>query len=462
MNVHYAEDLKRYSYELPEIEKHTLTWAFRKPEQRSHQVRIQALMNLLMPSIHDRYEWNEEKLDAWKLRQLQTLVDWAFETCPFYQDLYRRAGYETGAIRSYSDFANLPTTTRDDLVRGFPNQVVSREFDKDNCRWFFSSGSSGTPVQLVTPQERTEWDTLHRLRMFERMAGKRFPRDRWIYNVNHAHWWHTSFNGELPVFSISQQCSVESVVEHLKKLRPVFISTITGFAQKLADQGVNLSEFGVTGLSTNSETSTPAWRKKISGILGVPVCDEYSSEEAGLMAHECEHGTYHLMEDDTHLETVREDTSGLGEIVATDLWNFAMPVIRYEQGDLGRISTERRRCGCGSIFRELKGVEGRRDEAFIREDGSRIAPGEMLEISESLLSMSGMHEYRVIQKSTREIEVIFTLVEDSVVGPLLDQFCHRMSERFGYPITVRYEQMKTLPLLKRHKRKVFIQAISNI
>lgn len=451
-------DTYKHHHEIDDIKKYAVAWMFRE-ESLAEQLRIQALIQSQLPGLRQRLSWERQVLDAWKLRQLRIVVDWAFKTVPFYHEIYRTAGYECGGIRSFADFEALPVLTRNQIIENFPGNIVSSQYDKANCRWLSSSGSSGYPVQLIMQQDRTELDTLHRLRMFEQMHGQLLSKDDWIYNVNHAVWWHTSFNGEYPVFSVNQKCPLDSVLAHLKKLRPSFMSAITSYVELMASAGVNLAEFGIKTVATNSETSSVKQRRMWEQQLGVVVCDEYSSEEAGLLAHECRHGYYHLIEDDTYLEINNPDKNGYGSVLATDLWNFAMPIIRYNQGDFASHKDGDEKCGCGNNFRRIKEVAGRIDEAFESRNG-KVLPGILLEATENFLSHddSGMAEYRVIQIAIDTIEIIYVKHPEhpTFSRSLIEGFRSILSDLFGHYVQLELKQVLYIDDVERNKRKVLI------
>ena len=62
----------------------------------------------------------------------------------------------------------------------------------------------------------------------------------------------------------------------------------------------------------------------------------------------------------------------MGRILLTDLWNYAMPMIRYELGDVGTMTFEP--CKCGSELPRITALEGRTTDVFINSAGQRI-PG---------------------------------------------------------------------------------------
>ena len=92
-------------------------------------------------------------------------------------------------------------------------------------------------------------------------------------------------------------------------------------------------------------------------------------------------------------------TSGVGEVVGTELHNHAMPFVRYRQGDLARISDAT--CKCGRHTRLLTDLVGRRNDGFLLRDGSRLSAGFLLDVS--YRAILGLEEnivsaYRFVQK----------------------------------------------------------------
>jgi phenylacetate-coenzyme A ligase PaaK-like adenylate-forming protein len=65
-------------------------------------------------------------------------------------------------------------------------------------------------------------------------------------------------------------------------------------------------------------------------------------------------------------------TDGSSVLIGTNLHNYAMPMIRSEQNDLGRI--EERDCDCGWNFRALTDLQGRKNDSFILPSGKSSPP----------------------------------------------------------------------------------------
>jgi phenylacetate-CoA ligase len=393
----------------PEVRRHSeLSQAGDRPETVERQGVALDRWKRERHGLKERFFWDRSRLEAWVLRRLSLIVDHAYENTDFYRRIYRQAGFRPGDIRSYEDFHRLPTVRRDDLIREFPHGIVARGVDPEACRWIRSSGSSGKPVQMVVEQRRADLDTFFKYRQFELMGGFDLLPDRWIYNIHHSLWWYTSFLGHYPVFTLGQECRPESVLRHIERLRPLVVSSLASALPGLAGLGESLAAHGVGLVATNSETSSPEERARWERVFGVPVRDEYSSEELDIIAHHCRYGEYHLVEDDCYVESLEPDGNGVGHAVGTDLWNQAMPIIRYQQGDLIRID-EGVVCPCGSGTRVLGELHGRADQAFISEQKGLIAPGNLMELCDLYLApaASGAAEFRLVQSGLRDVELIY-------------------------------------------------------
>lgn len=391
-------DVRKHHYGIQAIIRHSVVQPL-GIETLSRQTGMQKLLQREYASFLARLSLNREQLDIWKLARLRKLVDWAFTTCSFYREKYRNCGYEKGAIQSLEDFARLPTISKDDVINHFPEGMPSDKYDAALCRWMSSSGSSGKQVQIILPQRRANIDILHKYRMFEFMSGRPIDPRRWLYNIHYCTWWHTSVLGDYRVFTLSQNCPGFKALQHIKLLRPQVISSIGSYLQQLVDLGERLDLHGVEPVSTNSETTTQQERDRYENILKVPVRDEYSSEELDILAMQCQEKHYHIVEDDVHLELINTDRNRVGEIIGTDLWNDAMLMIRYQQGDLGEIASDHGRCSCGSYYRRLKKLHGRADQALTTQHGTHIPPGRILDAVEHFFCHQGTN--RVSRCTTR-------------------------------------------------------------
>lgn len=157
---------------------------------------------------------------------------------------------------------------------------------------------------------------------------------------------------------------------------------------------------------TSSETLRPEWRKNINANFGGnKVYDHYGSREV-YIASECkQHSGYHIHSEVILLEVVDHENRQLphgemGRILVTDLSNFSFPFIRYEIGDVGRLSNESS-CSCGISLPKLQAVEGRIADIVKLKDRILTAPNFTLIMSDC----EGIDSYQIVQKQINLLTV---------------------------------------------------------
>ena len=155
---------------------------------------------------------------------------------------------------------------------------------------------------------------------------------------------------------------------------------------------------------TTSEMLSDVDRQLIADGFGVPVYDSYGLREAGLIGHECEHGTMHCMDEQVILETIDPETLaptiGEGELVVTNIVGLAFPVIRYRTGDIVTLSQEP--CDCGRTLSSIRISGGRAVEFVVTKEGKWVVGYSFIYIARAV---KGIVKFQVVQDRLGEIEV---------------------------------------------------------
>ncbi|MEC9368692.1 MAG: hypothetical protein VX871_08365 [Pseudomonadota bacterium] len=150
--------------------------------------------------------------------------------------------------------------------------------------------------------------------------------------------------------------------------------------------------------------------------FGAGIADQYGADEIGQIACECPHcGAYHVSAEGVFLEVVDESGAAVGagatgRVLLTNLYNYAMPLIRYEIGDMAVVAGPDR--SCPIRLPRLEKIIGRYRNVFRLRDGRVLFPN---------MPMSGFRKYipcqqlQVVQTSFERIEVRY--VEDGSGRP---------------------------------------------
>jgi phenylacetate-CoA ligase len=249
-----------------------------------------------------------------------------------------------------------------------------------------TSGSTGTPlhyrrskIALVAAQAMAE-------RLFRwwgvngNKALARITVDRW--NVASppdgaaSKGWHSA-HPEGPLFSLASSADITTQLNWLAARRADYLTSYANILKELAKaaSGATLSFDLIFSLGTVVDVET---RERCRFAFGCEIADSYGAGEIGQLAAQCrECGVYHISSEAVLIEVLRPDGSAarpgeIGRVIVTGLYNYAMPLIRYEIGDLAEVGSADAACGRG--LPSLRRILGRFRNAFRFRDGTIAFP----------------------------------------------------------------------------------------
>jgi phenylacetate-CoA ligase len=160
---------------------------------------------------------------------------------------------------------------------------------------------------------------------------------------------------------------------HVEVMKLTKVTVIHAFTTFLAQLGEVVKQkgydphkdlavrLGVIGGEIRSEAARRALGEPFGGIQ---IREQYGTAEVGIIANECAFGGgMHLSED--HVVEVIDPVTGKpveegasGELVVSDVWRQAMPIIRYRTGDLTE-GLNLDPCACGRTAPRMQRIIGR-------------------------------------------------------------------------------------------------------
>jgi phenylacetate-CoA ligase len=413
----------------------------------------------------ERTQWlSREELEAIQLNKIQNLVSYAYEHVPFYREKYRREDIRPQDIRSFRDFQSLPILTRDD-VKSRREDLISSGFRGQTFEGS-TSGSTGQPIRFLMEKPTAYWSYAAEARCrawygiypgdkMARFLSPSSPRDAWRFhpaNQLKRYRWLDSQGLE--------EKALKAFAELLMKWHPVvfraYPSALTVFAKYLRECGNTSIKPKL--IETTGEKMTPPQRRLFADVFEAAIADHYSSLEIYSIGYECPRGNLHVFED-RYLELLRDGNvvphGEAGEIILTSLNQYAMPFIRYQNGDAGVLGSEV--CPCGRSMPVLRELQGRTSDVFIRPDGKRVHG---LSTSHALWTRREIYQYQIYQPDIRHLEV--RLVCKQNVGPDLPEHIRReLQPLFGDSVDISVKLVEDIVPSKSGKRLFLISDIKS-
>ena len=391
--------------------------------------------------------WRPARLERLQRERLCRLVHHAYQNAPGYRDRVRNGGVEPEEVQTLESLARLPLTTRQDLG-DLPGSETARETVRRGRRVTVrTSGSSGVPLVLhYRRRDATELNSTwlrpllaHGIRPWhtrlEITGPHNFPAGRRTYE--RLGLWRRH--------CVSVFAEPSAWLAAARSARADYLWGYSGslklFAQYVLEGRHEVPPFrAVFGVS---DLVDPDCRTLVREAFGQPLVDVYGAAEAGCIAWQCPTcDGYHVNMDTVIVEILDGDRPAppgvAGRVVVTNLLSFAMPIIRYELGDVAAMSLRAARCGRGLPLMDV--VEGR-SNAFVRLPSGRLL-SPMFFFGLMKRFEADLRAWRVIQESADRLSVLAVWARPAVNTAPIAEEIRRLA---GEPIGVSVVTVDALP-----------------
>lgn len=405
-------------------------------------------------TIHQR---SPAAIAAWQETHVRALIRDASTGVPLWKRLLFERGIDPRDIRTTADLARLPVTSKQTFI-GRESEEYTDTSKMRGTFWFMTSGTSGTPLTFLSTERAY-------VAKYVNAATLRFL------------WWRGEWNRDLAKVKIARIkvraqaseyryfISVKEFLEDpseatrgLAAFGPEIITSYPSLLLELARtvaKNPNLPNPKPRFAVSFGEMLESGARRFIEETLQCEVYDRYGLEEIGVIGHECSvHDGFHINCESVIVEVTDDAYAPLpsgetGRILVTDLFNTAMPFIRYDTGDRGRITHEP--CACG-LSAPRVWVEGRY-AGHLRFPHRNV---HHLELDAAMdVFMNEVLQYQIAKKSDHSVVVRV------IPGPSCDADAKRaietrIAETIGRNVSVSVEEVGAITLTPRGKSRIVV------
>jgi phenylacetate-CoA ligase len=371
-------------------------------------------MGLLHNLLAIRRNTRRKKADLLAMQEtkLKAIVRYAYDSVPFYHKLMKMHNVRPTDIRSINDLKKLPLVTKEDVQENVHN-MISNTVDLSKCVKLKTSGSTGVPLTVFKDRDGLNFEHAVSLRVSLECGRGVRDRETQVRWTGSGSWQEEkqprpkSVSEYLGLFRskwiLADQHSLEDIVNILALHKPDVLVSYPSLLQMIVERAENRIHPKL--VFSTAEILGESIRASLKKSFGARVIDAYGCVEDGDIAWECpeEHGGYHINIDSLVVEFLRDGddvASGEdGEIVLTNLFNHAMPLIRYTIGDIGSSADEE--CPCGRTLPLMRSVQGRCNDFVVLPDGRRLSPWFFW----NMIDLTGVSEFRIVQEKRDLIKV---------------------------------------------------------
>jgi phenylacetate-coenzyme A ligase PaaK-like adenylate-forming protein len=374
------------------------------------------------PRLIERLDWPADRLAAHRVQRLRELLRGAIDQSEWHRE--RLAGVDPERLDE-ADLRALAPMTKADLMENFDRivtderlslamvndhlqTVINGSYLFDQYTAVTSGGSTGERGVFVYDWEGWAmfWLGMGRYLVRAKQRDAELASRPVVMGwVTAAHFTHATaalartfaspdfVNARFPV-----TLATEDIVAGLNETQPDFLlgypSALHVLAFEARAGSLQISPRRVFSLA---EPLLPEIRAVAEEAWGVGVGNLWGASEGGVVGSACDESRMHLNEDLVIVEPVDQDGRPVApgersaKVYLTNLFNRALPLIRYEITDEVTILAEP--CPCGSAHRCVADIHGRLDDAFVY-DGRRVHP----HVFRSAIGLhAGVVEYQVRQ-----------------------------------------------------------------
>ncbi len=366
--------------------------------------------------------WPAARLSELHDQRLAALLRHAVKDVPFYRDRARAP-----------ELSAFPILRKEDVHAHFeelmePSLLAEYRGEKKKERYSWvevkTGGSTGKPTVVIHDRDFRDWGRAGRL-YSQHLCG--FPlgtpffmlwgsmRDineskdsvtkRVLNTLLHVHPLNAFLMDDTRMHDYARQINGSSI-GHLM----AYVDAAYQLARFLEKSGVKMRP--IESVMACAGTVTGDHRAILSRVFGARVHNKYGSRECADMACECAAGGFHIYTSGVHLEIV--DDAGqpvpagiTGRILVTLLQNRRFPVIRYEIGDIGGLSTKP--CPCGSPLPLLERVEGRISEVITKANGAYLTPSYIVHLVGVVHNPGAVTRFQFVQTGAAEYTLSIAL-----------------------------------------------------
>lgn len=362
------------------------------------------------------------------------------------------------------DLTAWPVVNKAILKEG-GDKYLSSKFEKENLITMSTSGSTGTPFtcyQDFGKKKHVNAEVLFYNGMIDYKIGGRIIYFRSVVNEV-AKSPLQQFMQNISLLDC-QDLSDKGIAEKLQKIKELssgcgamilsYASTLDAFRKYFNKYGYKDAEgCNIHGVVSGSELLQDQTRKAIETAFNCKCVSRYANEENGFIGQDWTLNNVFIHNRANYLIEILKLTSNepaqvgeVGRVVITDLYNYGMPMVRYDTGDVGAWHEVE----VNGVKRKAIGSFGGRIVDMIFDcNGNQVSSHS---ITNNMWEFQGLKQFQFIQKA--KASYLMKINTDNSIDEVKLQ--NVLRGVLGEDADIKIEYYNEIPVLASGKRRYII------
>lgn len=395
--------------------------------------------------------WSRQQMEKFRNKKLQALIRHCYDNVPYYRRIMEESQLLPADVQTAQDLSKLPILTKEH-IRAHRNDLMAKNIQQMKISWSKTGGTTGEPMQVCKNEECGAWASMCYERGL-RWGGLTVDQTRillyggtlGIDKQRIAARIGLIFrrNVFIPAFELRR----DTAPHFFDKIRRSHCRFLLGYASSIYRLAVLAEEMNedVTfdAVFPTAELLMPDWEDVIRRVLKCKILPYYGCGEVYSLGYQKPGSSdYYIPDEHVVIEVMKGNGStellGEGSFLITDLDNYAMPIIRYGNGDAGKIAAAD---GQGP-FSRIERLDGRYN-SFLMTDKGELISGVIG--THVFRHFPAVQIYRVIQEDPLRlvIKIVprsdFTTADEKLIASLFSKY-------LGTSMKITIEKVPDIPV----------------
>ena len=382
-------------------------------------------------------------------KDVSNLLEHARKTTKFYSK------YTQNKIEDF------PVMNKRMIIENY-EEIKSSKYIGKKLHKMSTSGSTGTPFTVVQDKIKRS-RVIAEVLFFGKICGYTFGQRQvffrvWVNSVKKSklkQFLQNMITEDISNLDSDKMQQIKELLTKDKKIKNIlsYSSTMGQVSKYLLEKGLTPKDFSVKSIICGSELLQDETRNNLKKVFNSNIVSRYANEENGILGQECiEKQEFHLNTSSYYFEFLKLDEDKkaekgeLARIVITDLYNYALPMIRYDTGDLAIVGDATCDIKVNAVIKE---IFGRKVDLIYNTEGQALSPHA---ITNNMWNTQNIKQFKFTQISKDEY-VILLNVEKNFDKEQEKEIKEKFIKILGNNAKIKIEYTDEIPVLASGKRR---------